>query len=99
MGVQHEAGLGLAGRGGPQDLPDRKGWDWGRRLGPSSLKVGEGPFIPLHPAPQRGWCPPTGEVGLVPLLEDVLGDLLIAGTLVQIAVKAAQGVLLDDAAH
>lgn len=39
-------------------------------------------------------CPPTTEVGLVPLLEDILGDLLVVGALVQAV--APQGVLLDD---
>lgn len=40
----------------------------------------------------------TSEVGLVPLLEDILSDLVV-GTLVEVAVKATQRVLLDDAAH
>lgn len=41
----------------------------------------------------------TSEVGLVPLLEDITSDLLVVGTLVEVTIKTAQGVLLDDATH
>ena len=41
----------------------------------------------------------TSEVGLVPLLEDIFSDLLVVGTLVEVTIKTAQGVLLDDATH
>lgn len=43
--------------------------------------------------------PLTREVGLIPLLEDIRGNLLVVGALVEVAIKPAQGVLLDDAAH
>lgn len=46
----------------------------------------------------KGWGP-TSKVGLVPLLEDILGNLLVVGALVEVAIEAAQGVFLDDAAH
>jgi hypothetical protein len=42
---------------------------------------------------------PTSEVGLVSLLKDILSDLLVIGTRVEVAVKAAQRILLNDAAH
>lgn len=62
-----------------------------------------GPAIPspLPKGPQRPpeGCPPTAEVGLVPLLEDIPGNLLVVGALVQVAIEAPQGVFLDDDAH
>lgn len=56
---------------------------------PSSLPVPSG----------RGGRGLTSEVGLVPFLEDIISNLLVIGTLVEVTIKTAQGVLLDDAAH
>jgi hypothetical protein len=36
---------------------------------------------------------------LVPLLEDIISNLLVVGTLVEVPVETAQRVLLDDATH
>lgn len=41
----------------------------------------------------------TSEVGLVPLLEDIIRNLLVVGTLVEVPIETAKGVLLDDATH
>lgn len=66
---------------------------------------GQDPFVVPHPHPLMGLGrarergPLTGEVSLVPLFEDIPGDLLAVGPLVDVAIEAPQGVVLDDAAH
>lgn len=57
---------------------------------------------PYHPVPLEVVAKgqePTSEISLIPLLKDILSNLFVVSTLVEVAIEAAQRVLLDYAAY